>query len=70
MADASCPDDWAWTGIIIGSCFLNSGQVIGFSALAVFRHLIALWLGVAEVRSLFSTFPLLNTATMSARDSV
>jgi hypothetical protein len=44
--------------------------VIGFSALAVFRHLIALWLGVAEVRSLFSTFPLLNTATMSARDSV
>jgi len=38
MADASCPDDCAWTGII-GSCFLNSGQVIGFSALAVLRDL-------------------------------
>jgi hypothetical protein len=38
MADVSCSDDCAWTGIV-GSCFLNSGQVIGFSALAVLRDL-------------------------------
>jgi len=28
MADTDRPDDWAWTVVIIGSSFLNPGQVM------------------------------------------